>query len=89
MGLMNKCMKIGSFTDSWKELISKAVERLENSRGCLFREGKNSVQAGSYRLICFLPIVRKVLEKVIKNRVTYHLEHNNLMSFLAIWLPGR
>ncbi|KAF8789772.1 putative RNA-directed DNA polymerase like protein [Argiope bruennichi] len=63
----NKCLTLKKFPDSLK--IGNII---------LFRKpGKPINEATSYRPISLLPTIGKVLEKLLTQRLTYHLEKNN------------
>ncbi|GBO45528.1 Putative protein in type-1 retrotransposable element R1DM [Araneus ventricosus] len=69
-GILNKYLQIGFFPKTWKTaklvLINKA--------------GKNPEDPKSYRPICLLPVISKVLDKLITQRVTHHLSKQNLLN---------
>ena len=43
------------------------------------KQGKTPSEPKSYRPICLLPTLGKLLEKLLVNRLTHHLETNNLL----------
>ncbi|GBO17207.1 putative RNA-directed DNA polymerase from transposon X-element [Araneus ventricosus] len=44
------------------------------------KAGKNPEDPKSYRPICLLPVISKVLDKLITQRVTHHLSTQNLLN---------
>ncbi|GBL89666.1 hypothetical protein AVEN_104622-1 [Araneus ventricosus] len=70
MEAFNKCLHLGMFPDPLK--LGNIV---------LFeKEGKPEEEASSYRLISLLSTIGKVLEKLLTQRVSYHLERLNKIS---------
>ncbi|GBO09592.1 Putative protein in type-1 retrotransposable element R1DM [Araneus ventricosus] len=66
----NKCLQLGLYPDPFK--IGNIV---------LFQKpGKNIHETSAYRPIALLPSMAKVLEKLMTQRLTYHLERNNMLS---------
>lgn len=70
IGTLNKCLQEGHFPTAWKEaklvLLQKGNKPLE--------------EPASYRPICLLNTVGKLLERVIKKRLEDHLEEAGGMS---------
>ncbi|GBM87387.1 putative RNA-directed DNA polymerase from transposon X-element [Araneus ventricosus] len=65
-----KCLHISCFPDSLK--IGNII---------LFQKrGKEQRLASTYRPISLLPTIRKVLEKLMTHRLTYHLESTNSLK---------
>ncbi|GBM44990.1 putative RNA-directed DNA polymerase from transposon X-element [Araneus ventricosus] len=70
MELLNKCVHLGTFPHPLK--LGNIV---------LFRkEGKPEDEASCYRHISLLPTIGKVLEKLLIQRLNYHLERLNKIS---------
>ncbi|GBO01272.1 hypothetical protein AVEN_22288-1 [Araneus ventricosus] len=70
MELFNKCLHLGTFPDPLK--LGNII---------LFKkEGKPEDEASSYRPISPLPTIGKVLEKLLTQRLNYHLERLNKIS---------
>ncbi|GBL99063.1 putative RNA-directed DNA polymerase from transposon X-element [Araneus ventricosus] len=68
--LFNKCLHLSCFPDSLK--IGNII---------LFQKGgKDQRLASSYRPISLLPTIGKVLEKLMTQRLTYHLESTNSLN---------
>ncbi|GBM29115.1 Retrovirus-related Pol polyprotein from type-1 retrotransposable element R1 [Araneus ventricosus] len=68
--LFNKCLHLSCFPDSLK--IGNII---------LFQKGgKDQRLASSYRPISLLPTIGKVLEKLMTQRLTYHLESTNSLK---------
>ncbi|GBO37440.1 putative RNA-directed DNA polymerase from transposon X-element [Araneus ventricosus] len=66
----NKCLQLGLYPDPFK--IGTIV---------LFQKpGKNIHETSAYRPIALLPSMAKVLEKLMTQRLIYHLERNNMLS---------
>jgi hypothetical protein len=69
--LFNKCLKLNFFPDIWKESVVKVIPKT----------GKTDyTDTNSYRPISLLPVMAKVFEKLIINRITDYLRKNNLVS---------
>ena len=68
--LFNKCMKESCFPDCWN--ISSVVPEFKNVEER--STGKN------YRPVSLLPVVSKVFEKPVNNRIVDHLEKCGLFS---------
>lgn len=67
--IFNACLTFSYYPDLWKE--SKVV--------LLPKPNKPTNQPTSYRPICINPLLGKVLEKLLYNRLYYFLHHNNLL----------
>ncbi|GBN80971.1 Putative protein in type-1 retrotransposable element R1DM [Araneus ventricosus] len=66
----NKCLQLGLYPDPFK--VGNIV---------LFQKpGKDIHEPSAYRPIALLPSIAKVLEKLMTQRLIYHLEGNNLLS---------
>ena len=61
--LFNKCLKESSFSDYWK--VSSVVP--------VFKNVEERSTAINYRPVSLLPVVSKVFEKLINNRIVDHL----------------
>ena len=68
--LFNKCLKESCFPDCWK--VSSAVPVFKNV-------GERST-AKNYHRVSFLSVVSKVFEKLVNNRIVYHLKKCGLFS---------
>ena len=68
--LFNKCFKGSCFPDCWK--VSSVVPVFKNV-------GERST-AENYRPVSLLPVVSKVFEKLVNNRIVDHLEKCGLFS---------
>ena len=68
--LFNKCLKESCFLDCWK--VSSVVPVFKNV-------GERST-AKNYRPVSLLSVVSKVFEKLVNNRIVYHLEKCGLFS---------
>lgn len=66
--LLNQCIDMGIFPDALK--TSKVIP--------IFKKG-NKDDPCNYRPISLVPIFSKILEKVIKSKLTQHLESNGLL----------
>lgn len=67
--LYNTCTKFGIFTDKWK-----------NTQVVFFvKKGKDARQSSAYKPICLLPVLGKVLKKLIKIRLACNLESTGYM----------
>ncbi|GBM28073.1 hypothetical protein AVEN_66560-1 [Araneus ventricosus] len=72
MELFNTCLKLAKFPDP-----------LEVGNIILFhKHGKSKKEASSYRPISRLPTIGKILEKLLTQRLNFHLEKNNRLSNL-------
>lgn len=68
--LMNFCLKLGCFPRVWKAAEIVLIPK----------EGKDPSLPGSYRPICLLPCMGKILDKLICSRLVVYLERNGLIS---------
>ena len=68
--LFNKCLKESCFPDCWK--VSSVVPVFKNI-------GERST-AKNYHPVSLLSVVSKVFEKLVNNRIVYHLEKCGLFS---------
>ena len=66
--IINEILNTGIFPDSMK--ISKVSPLLKKDNDKLF---------SNYRLICLLPSVSKIFEKVIFNQMSEYIENNDLI----------
>lgn len=64
--LFNTCARFGRFPDKWNE--AEVV--------FFVKRGKDATQSSAYRPICLLPVLSKVLEKLIKIRLVHGLENS-------------
>ncbi|GBL97219.1 Retrovirus-related Pol polyprotein from type-1 retrotransposable element R1 [Araneus ventricosus] len=69
LDLYNKCLQLSCFPDVWKE--AKLV--------LLSKPGKDQSLASSYRPICLLSGMSKVLEKLVTQRLTFLFESQGLL----------
>ena len=67
--IINTSIATGNFPESWKHAIVVPI----------FKTG-DAMEPKNYRPISLLPIISKVLEKVIAAQLTSHLESNHLLS---------
>ena len=68
--LFNKCLKESFFPDCWK--VSSVVP--------VFKNVGESSTAKNYHPVSLLSVVSKVFEKLVNNRIVYHLEKCGLFS---------
>ena len=68
--LFNKCLKESCFPDCWK--VSSVVP--------IFKDVGERSTTKNYRPVSLLPVVNKVLEKLVNNRIVDHLEKCGLFS---------
>ncbi|GBM06608.1 Putative protein in type-1 retrotransposable element R1DM [Araneus ventricosus] len=68
-GIFNKCLHVGVFPKEWK----KAKLILIN------KPGKDPELANSYRPICLLSVLSKILDKLITQRITYLLKSRGML----------
>ena len=68
--LFNKCLKESCFPDCWK--VSLVVP--------VFKNVGERCTAKNYRPVSLLPVVSKVFEKLVNNRIVDHLEKCDLFS---------
>lgn len=66
---INKCLETGHFPDSLK------IARVSP----IFKSG-STLDAGNYRPISVLPIISKIFEKIIYNRLEHYLDSINFIS---------
>ena len=69
--LFNKCLKIKKFPKTWKRAIVKIIPKADKD------DYRN---ANSYRPISLLPVIGKMYEKLIINRIVDFLRKNNRLS---------
>ncbi len=67
--IINTSVVTGTFPAAWKHAIVTP----------LFKKG-DPTEFGNYRLISFLPIFSKVIEKIVANQLVQYTEHNSLLS---------
>ena len=67
--LINKSLSLGKFPETWK--YDKVTP--------LFKGGKQDI-VGNYRPVSLLPLPSKIIEKIVHNRLTRHLELNNFLD---------
>ncbi|GBL99548.1 hypothetical protein AVEN_227454-1 [Araneus ventricosus] len=67
--LLNKCLSIGCFQENWK--FAKLV--------LLAKPGKDPTLTSSYRPICLLSVVSKVLDKLLTQRFTFLCQQQGLL----------
>lgn len=77
---MDKCLKEGGCPSSWKRADLVLFNKVD----------KDGSDASSYRPICLLPAWSKVLDKLVINRLDYHVQsqsfiHRNQFGFT----PGK
>lgn len=68
LNIYNMCLKNGVFPNCWKASVIKVIPK--NGK-------KNKYTADCLRPISLLPVLGKVLEKLMINRIMYHLIKNN------------
>lgn len=69
--VMNSCLKHGKFPKTWKRGTIRVL---------LKGQDKDKTDPKSYRPICLLPILSKVLEKLIAHRLDPILNHHQLTA---------
>ena len=67
--IFNKSMSTGCIPADWKKANITAI----------FKKG-NRQEPGNYRPISLTSVIGKTLERLIKARITYHLDTNNLIN---------
>lgn len=67
--LFSKCLTNGIFPNILKKSVIHPI----------YKSGKRDY-VGNYRPISLLPVISKILERLINNRLTCYLENNNLLS---------
>ncbi|GBO17890.1 Putative protein in type-1 retrotransposable element R1DM [Araneus ventricosus] len=72
MELFNNCLKLAKFPDPLK--VGNII--------LFHKHGKSKTEASYYRSISLLPTIRKVLEKLLTQRLNFHLKKNNRLSNL-------
>jgi hypothetical protein len=71
LDLLNICLKYGYFPKIWKISVIKILLKSAD-------KPKNEVK--SYRPISLLPLMAKIFERLIINRINHHLFTNNFLS---------
>ena len=69
MNIINSCLRHGYFPEKFKE--AKVIP--------IKKPNKPSNTPSSYRPISLLSSFSKILENVIKNKITNHLDENNIL----------
>lgn len=69
--LYNKCLQIGHFPTPWKVAVLKVIKKSKE---------KPSNEPSTYRPISLLPVLAKILERLLINRINWHLETNHLIQ---------
>nr|XP_037872912.1 uncharacterized protein LOC119629799 [Bombyx mori] len=64
LSLANKCLELGYFPKIWKEAIVVVLRKPDK---------ENYTEAKSYRPIGLLPVMGKILEKMMVNRIKWHV----------------
>ncbi|GBN82580.1 Putative protein in type-1 retrotransposable element R1DM [Araneus ventricosus] len=72
MELFNTCLKLAKFPDPLK--VGNII--------LFHKHGKSKTEASSYRPISLLPTIGKILEKLLTQRLNFHLDKNNRLSNL-------
>lgn len=67
--IFNSCLRTGYFPDTWKKAELVVIHK----------PGKNTKEVRNYRPISLLPILGKMLETIIKRRLSSFLESNNII----------
>lgn len=71
LNIFNKCLEFSTFPDIWKIASVKIIPKLHCN-------DKSNIK--SYRPISLLPVIEKILEKLIIDRVMYHLYKHNCLN---------
>lgn len=66
LALFNKLLQISYFPHKWKEAIVVFF----------YKQNKPSALPSSYRPICLLQSISKIFERIINNRILFHLNQN-------------
>ena len=69
LSLYNNSWKTGNVPQIWREADMVPIHK----------KGKERAKATSYRPISLTSCVGKLMERLINNRLTWHLEHNNIL----------
>ena len=78
--IFNFCLSIGYFPDSWKK--AKVI--------MLQKPNKDHTNPKNYRPISLLPVIGKIFEGLLTERLVSHLERNNMLSkYQAGYRKGR
>lgn len=70
VGLFNLCLREGVFPDAWKLSLLRIIPK----------PGRTGSKISDFRPICLLPVLGKVLDRLIVSRVNYHLAARNFFS---------
>ncbi|GBL89291.1 Putative protein in type-1 retrotransposable element R1DM [Araneus ventricosus] len=68
-GIFNKCLELGIFPTQWKK--AKLI--------LLNKPGKDPELVNSYRPICLLSVLSKILDKLLTQRITFLLKSKGLL----------
>lgn len=69
-GFLTICLRLGHFPSSWKHAKTILIPK----------PGKDSKQAKNHRPISLLSCLGKILERILADRLSKHLEQNNLFA---------
>ena len=64
LNLYNKIWETGNFPKAWTHAVVTQV----------LKNGKNPQELKSYRPICLTPVLGKVMERLVTDRLNWHLE---------------
>lgn len=67
--LFNRSLNYGSIPEDWKNGLVSPIYK-----------GGNRTDVSNYRPVTLLPVISKVLERLVTDRLMKHLEENNLLS---------
>jgi len=78
--IYNQCLKRGRFPKRWK--IAKVIPVIKPAK-------ENSLDPSEYRPISLLNMGGKILDKLLINRINYHLYKNELLTKNNLDSPHR
>ncbi|GIY29660.1 putative 115 kDa protein in type-1 retrotransposable element R1DM [Caerostris darwini] len=70
LSIFNKCLELAHFPSCWKSAKLKLINKA----------GKDLSDPKAYRPICLLPTMSKVLDKLLTQRIFFHLKSGNLLN---------
>ena len=70
LSIFNQIWDTGFFPPSWRKAIVISIPK----------PGKDSTNPGNHRPIALTSCLCKTMERMVNNRLTWHLEHNNLLT---------
>jgi ribonuclease HI len=68
LDLFNRCLELSVFPSAWKQSVLKVIPKPDR---------QDLTSPSTYRPICLIPVIGKVLDKLMINRILYQLRVTN------------